>query len=93
MTDHIDRQPAGLPAYYVEYLAKREADRRNATIQRIRSLTDREAMLVREAAVMGWVQGARHHDIDVPPDSTITLIVVEEAMAFPKDFPTLGAAR
>ena len=81
-----------LPADYVRYLAQRDAERHEATANAYAALTEREQRLVREAAVMGYVQGRRHPaGEDHPKDSWVTQLVVQECLAFPDLYPVINA--
>jgi hypothetical protein len=83
-----------LPADYLRYLAKRDADRATTTAETYAALTEREQRLVREAAVMGYVQGTRHPVGEKhPKDSWVTQLVVQECLAFPDLYPTFDAVR
>lgn len=66
------------------YLATRDAQRAEAVERFLAKLTPREQRLVREAAVMGWVQGLQRNrgDADaVLPDSAMLATVVEAMFA------------
>jgi hypothetical protein len=63
----------------VEYFAKQARRREERVAAALATLTPREALLVREAAVMGYVIGAREArdgQYPVPPDSAIVRDVV-----------------
>ncbi len=80
-----------IPLEYLGYLRRRWVDERARTEATLTGLTDRERALVREAAVMGFVRGARYpRDVDVPPDSAIVAEVVYACRAFPDLHPLLG---
>ena len=82
-----------LPADYVRYLAQRDAERHEATANAYAALTDRERALVRDAAVMGYVQGTLHPRGEKhPKDSWVTALVVQECLAFPDLYPAIHAA-
>ena len=51
--------PDVLPAFLVDYFVQRDTERRNAVTKFLGLLTDRERTLIREAAVMGYVQESR----------------------------------
>lgn len=72
---------AEIPDALVAYFADREAARHNAAAEWFGTLTDRERALVKDAAVMGYVQGMRHHDLPVPKDSVILARVVEACLS------------
>jgi len=79
-----------LPADIVDYLAGRDTARTNAAADALMTLTPREFALVREAAVMGWVQGRRHHDLQMPADTLVAITVVDACRAFPDLYPTIA---
>ncbi len=57
-------------------------------------LTDREHTLIRDAAVMGYVQGRRHpRDEDHPKDSAVLRLVIDAALAIPDLYPAVAAVR
>jgi hypothetical protein len=81
-----------LPEALLTHLAQREAARHQQAADWYATLTDRERALVRDAAVMGYVQGTYHRrDVDVfPKDSTILAMVVEECLAITNKFPAIS---
>ncbi|MFE6868348.1 hypothetical protein ACFVFS_17500 [Kitasatospora sp. NPDC057692] len=82
--DDVDL-PDALAAYY----AQRETARLDAVAELLARLTERERLLVREAAVMGWVQGMRHHDTEYPGDRQALITVVDACIAFSDLYPTI----
>lgn len=80
-----------LPAGLVDYLAARDRARHQQTDDAIAALTDREQALVREAAVMGYVQGAMAHGQPIPTDTSILRTVVSACQAMPELYPNLSA--
>lgn len=78
------------------YFAERERQRDTAVARRWAALSPREQRLVREAAVMGYVQGVRSvpgsHDTQVPPDSTIIARVINACAAMSDLYPTIYRA-
>lgn len=82
---------ANLPDAVVQLFVQREAARDNAVIQALSALTERERLLVKEAAVMGWVQGMRHHDLEIPKDRKILATVTDACLAMPDLYPTIAA--
>ena len=82
---------AQLPDAIARYLAQRDTDRRDAVAAVLAGLTEREWLLVKEAAVMGWVQGMRHHDLDYPGDGNALITVVDACLAFADLYPTIAA--
>ncbi|MGW6912516.1 hypothetical protein ACWGB8_01640 [Kitasatospora sp. NPDC054939] len=79
----------GLPDALVDYFAQREDYRARAVAGVLSGLTNRERLLVREAAVMGWVQGIRHHDLAYPGDRQALTAVVDACLSFPDLYPTI----
>lgn len=78
-----------LPNVIIQYIAGRDAYRAKAVAELISGLTERELLLVKEAAVMGWVQGMRHHDLPCPPDRKILTTVIDACLAFADLYPTI----
>lgn len=70
-----------------EYLDKQAASRASRTATFLASLTERERRLMREAAVMGWIQGQRHANLAIPKDSAIVEIVTTAALSMPDLYP------
>jgi len=81
-----------IPDGLVEYMAKRRQDRAESLEHALAHLTPRELSLVREAAVMGYVQGVRATGVQVkiPLDSEIVALVVGDASSFADLYPTLA---
>lgn len=78
------------------YLAVREQHRRDTVDAALATLTERERLLIREAAVMGYVQGVqagRCGDVEIPPDSEVLFRVVDGCIAMPDLYPLIGGAR
>lgn len=80
---------ASVPEWLAQYMAQRDTARVNAVTALLTGLSEREFLLVKEAAVMGWVQGKRHHDLDVPKDRQILCTVIDACLAFPDLYPTI----
>lgn len=79
-----------LPEQLIRYLAERDAQHAEAALNLLTGLTGREYLLVKEAAVMGYVQGMRHPaEEKIPGDRNIALIVADAVLAFPDLYPTL----
>ena len=80
---------------YMRYFAARQQQRRDDFTAAVGRLTAREYALVREAAVMGFVQGHRAagggNREDIPPDLEILYRVVTDAEAMNDLYPTLAA--
>lgn len=86
----MSQQPApALPDFLVDYLATRDAERARAVNQMMSHFTARELTLIKEAAVMGWVQGMRHADQTIPKDRQILFTVADACRAFPDLYPTI----
>lgn len=87
---------AQITEHLADYLAARDRERSERVAQAIAALTDRERALVREAAVMGYVQGALTtggavHDSEIPPDTAVLRLVVAACQALPDLYPTISA--
>ncbi|MFE2973313.1 hypothetical protein [Streptomyces sp. NPDC059258] len=81
-----------LPDGFVDYLIARDAQRADAVTQFLGRLTDREHALIRETAVMGYVQGRRHpRDEEHPKDSAVLRLVIDAALAIPDLYPAVAA--
>ena len=83
----------GLSRYFEARRARREADR-NAVIG---ALTKREQALIRDAAVMGYVQGtmvprSRPDGGDIPPDGQILASVLDGCLAMSDLYPAIRKA-
>jgi hypothetical protein len=80
------------PEGLIDYLAIRDAARETRRQALLSSLTPREAALVREAAVMGFVQGTMHSGaarVVIPKDSEILRRTVDGFLAFPDTYPNV----
>lgn len=85
----------GIPEGLAGYLTRRQAQRDRDTEAAWMRLSAREQLLVREAAVMGYVQGVRaagstNHTI-IPPDRRIVDLVLGSVPSFTDLYPTLAA--
>ncbi len=81
---------AEIPAFLLDYLAQRDAERAQGAADQYAALTERERGLVHDAAVMGYVQGMRHPQGErIPKDRFIVQLVVQECLAFADLYPTL----
>ncbi|MFD8384319.1 hypothetical protein ACFV2X_38355 [Streptomyces sp. NPDC059679] len=81
MTDYREDQVTQTLA---DYLAKREAARADRVRAFLDSLTDRERILVKDLAVLGYTQGLkRPRDEGCPKDSQVVSLVVEAGAAIP----------
>jgi len=82
---------AAIPEFLATYLAQRDAARADAVDSTLASLTDRERALVKEAAVMGYVQGMRHPQGEAyPKDSQVLALVIDACLAFSDLYPTIS---
>jgi hypothetical protein len=77
------------------YFALREPERAERGARTFAALTDREVLLVREAAVMGFVRGGMHANpgsrVEPPADSAIVAEVIGACLDMPDLYPTLAA--
>jgi len=83
-----------IPEAIIRYLAARDAERDRHVNRALDALSERERNLVREAAVMGYVQGvqATHaREIAIPKDEVILWRVVAGCQTFDDLYPTIGA--
>jgi len=85
MTQPQDDLPVALSAYFIQ----RQATRRTAVTQTLDGLTERERLLVKEAAVMGWVQGMRYHNLQYPGDRQVLNTVIDACITFSDLYPTI----
>ncbi len=81
----------GMLDHLAEYLGIREQQRREAVERLVGGLSVREVMLVREAAVMGYVQGAKNgpYRDKIPGDGEIAYEVLDACLHFPELYPTI----
>ncbi|MEU2799027.1 hypothetical protein [Streptomyces sp. NPDC007117] len=71
---------------------EKDAQRAEAVTQFLGRLTDREHALIREAAVMGYIQGRRHPDDEEhPKDSAVLRLVIDAALTIPDLYPAAAA--
>lgn len=78
----------------VRYLAAREAERDDSVNRALDALSERERALVREAAVMGYVQGAQAthaREVVIPKDAVIVWRVIAGCQTFDDLYPTISA--
>ncbi|MEU8740648.1 hypothetical protein [Streptomyces halstedii] len=81
-----------LPDGLVDYLIARDTQRADAVTQFLGRLTNREHTLMREAAVMGYVQGRRHpRDGNQPKDSATLRLVIDACLTFADLYPAVAA--
>lgn len=83
-----------IPAALVRYLATRDQQRATAVQAFLDALTPRERWLVHEAAVMGWVLGARSvpdgWQQEVPKDEEIVASVVAHCQSTSDLYSVIG---
>lgn len=83
-----------IPEDVLTYLQKREKARQDEYAQLMGTMTPKEQSLVREAAVMGFVQGAMAAGglprEQFPSDTEITQRVVESCQSFPDLYTTIS---
>jgi hypothetical protein len=83
-----------IPGGLAQYLADRDQQRAEAVAQRLNELSPREQALVREAAVMGYVQGVRavpgSWQQQIPHDKDIVHTVIDACRAFDDLYPLLA---
>ena len=82
-----------LPPALLDYFAKREQQRAAAVDAILTSLTERERRLIREAAVMGYVQGRHPDDEDHPKDADVMALVVDACLAHRDLYPVITGVR
>lgn len=82
-----------LPEHLLAYLASRDGHRAGQVDRTLANLTARERLLVREAAVMGYVTGVQAgpgREL-IPKDSQIVAEVVSACLTMPDLYPLLNA--
>jgi hypothetical protein len=77
----------------VRYFAARRSHREGVVVAKYAALTEREKALVREAAVLGYVQGFRASPYTeaIPGDRLIVAGVLDAVDSFADLYPTLAA--
>lgn len=76
----------------IRYFERREATRAAAVESVLASLTDREKALVKDAAVMGYINGTMHVPGEpIPRDGRIVTNVIAACLHHPDLYPALGA--
>jgi hypothetical protein len=82
------------PEALLHYFAAREAERNEQVNRVLESLTERERALIREAAVMGYVQGTldQRAGVAFPKDSAILWMVIDACRAHSDRYPLLSMA-
>lgn len=83
MTTHPDD-------FLIDYLTRQDAARTERAATAFGALTDRERLLVKEAAVMGYVRGTMAPKGEKhPKDSAVVQEVVTACLSFRDLYPTL----
>lgn len=74
-----------------DYIGIRDQQRREEVERLVGGLTVREVRLVREAAVMGYVQGAKNgpYRDKIPGDAEIAYEVLDACLHFPDLYPVI----
>jgi hypothetical protein len=81
-----------LPEFLVTYLEQRDAARADDVTAVLASLTDRERVLVKDAAVMGYVRGTMAPKGEpIPKGRAILAEVIDACLAFPDLYPAICA--
>jgi len=81
--------PPSDPLY--AYLVCQDTARRRRAAEVFNALSDRERRLVKEAAVMGYVQGRMHPDgAEHPKDAEVVFLVIDGCLSNPDLYPTLA---
>lgn len=90
MTNTTPAEPA-IPEALVAYLQQRDAQRAQDVNDLAATFTERELLLMKEAAVMGYVQGAKNHPHRdrIPGNRAILLEVLEACLHFRDLYPTI----
>lgn len=93
---HLDDLPHPMTGLDVltNYLADRAQQRRDAVHRILNALTDREQQLVREATVMGYVEGvyaAQAGNYVIPDDTAILHQAIDACLAHPDLYLTITA--
>jgi hypothetical protein len=82
---------AELPETLIRYLAERNTQRAENVDAVVAALTERERRLVREAAVMAYVQGLmRDRAEGCPNDAVVLGLVVDACLAAPDLYPVIS---
>lgn len=83
-----------LPAALLRYIEIRDRQHAEVVEHALGEMTERERRLVREAAVMGYVQGTRlgaaqGWKAEIPPDGQILESVVDACLSVPDLYPVM----
>lgn len=81
-----------IPEALARYLLERDAQHAEAVAEFLAALTDRERALIRDFAVMGYVQGRMHPQGEPhPKDSHVLALVVDACLAHRDLYPAVNA--
>lgn len=84
-----------VPAWMLDHLGEKLTPREAGVARVLSSMTERERALVKEAAVMGFVNGV-HFQRDrkkgqrVPDDTDVLLSVIDACLSFADIYPTIS---
>lgn len=85
-----------MPSWLPGYMAERDRQHRAEISDALLRLTPRERLILREAAVSGYVRGVMHagglHRGEVPPDRVMVREALETCIAHGDIYPLLGAS-
>jgi hypothetical protein len=80
-----------IPEELITYLAARDREREARVTAALEAHTPAELTLIKEAAVMGYVQGRQAgRDSEIPPDSAVLRSVVAACLAMPDLYPAIA---
>lgn len=83
-----------LPDWMAAYVRERDSQRKQGLKVKLESFTARELLLIKDAAVMGYVRGTMAPKGEaIPKDWAIVTEVVGECMAFPDLYPEVNNDR
>lgn len=80
-----------IPKGLISYLATMDRYRARQVDAALRARTPDELILMKEAAVMGYVQGMQAgRDVPIPKDSAILRMVIGACLAMPDLYPAIS---
>ena len=80
-----------VPPVIINYLAVRDRQRAQEVDAALQRRTPNEVQLMREAAVMGYVQGVQAgRDVAIPKDLALLRMVVGACLAMPDLYPLIS---
>lgn len=85
-----------LDADLIRYLTARDQQHARQVERTLNAMTEREQLLVREAAVMSYVRGnmaGKCQDFKIPKDTAILYEVIDACLAFDDLYPTVSSLR